>query len=92
MALSLLWGAIGVTAFVASATQRLPGVPAQAVRRAALGLLAVAVLKVVGLDTRQLEAAFRVLVFVGLGSFLLLGAWLDQRLRRPAYKAEKGSA
>ncbi len=81
MALSLLWGAIGVTAFVVSATQRLPAVPAQAVRRAALALLAVAVLKVVGLDTRQLEAAFRVLVFIGLGSLLLLGAWLDQRLR-----------
>jgi len=80
-ALSLLWGAIGVTAFVVSATHGLPDGVAQAVRRASLALVAVTVLKVVVLDTEQLESTFRVLVFVGLGSLLLLGAWLDQRLR-----------
>lgn len=53
----------------------------RAVRRASLALLGLAVLKVVLLDTRQLESTFRVLVFVGLGSLLLVGAWLDQRLR-----------
>ncbi|MGH9190548.1 MAG: DUF2339 domain-containing protein [Acidimicrobiales bacterium] len=81
MALSLLWGVLGVTAFVIGATQRVPGTATQAVRRASLTLLAVSVLKVVLLDTRQLESTFRVLVLVGLGSLLLLGAWLDQRIR-----------
>jgi len=81
MALSLLWGAIGVAGFVLAGARRLPPGSTRWVRRASLGLLAISVLKVVLLDTRQLESTFRVLVFVGLGVLLLVGAWLDQRLR-----------
>jgi uncharacterized membrane protein len=51
------------------------------IRYLAIALLAVAIGKVFLFDLSQLGGIYRIIGFVGLGVFLLLGAWLYQRYR-----------
>ena len=54
----------------------------KAVRLAGLALLAVPVAKVFAYDVFQLEQAYRVAAFIGLGALLLIGGYLYQRYAR----------
>ena len=54
----------------------------RAVRLAGLALLSIPVAKVFAYDVFQLEQAYRVAAFVGLGALLLIGGYLYQRYGR----------
>lgn len=80
LALSIVWGVLGVGALLLGMTRRVKSV--RAMRLGAFVLLGLAAAKVVLFDTSQLEATYRVLVFIGLGLLLLGGAFVDQKLRK----------
>lgn len=71
--LSILWAMLGVAAFVAGIALR-----SGEWRWLGLGLLGVAAVKVFVVDLASLDAAYRVLSFVGLGILLLLSSWAYQ--------------
>ncbi len=71
--LSILWATLGVAAFVAGIALR-----SGEWRWLGLGLLGVAAAKVFVVDLASLDAAYRVLSFVGLGILLLLSSWAYQ--------------
>jgi len=74
--LSMAWGLYG-TALVAVGIQRRYA----PLRYLAVTLLLVTVGKVFLIDLSQLGGIYRIIGFMGLGVFLLLGAWLYQRYR-----------
>jgi uncharacterized membrane protein len=69
LALSLVWSALGVIAFVIGLRAHL-----RPVRRAGLALLGLATAKVFIVDLASLDVAYRVLSLVGLGVLLLVSA------------------
>ncbi len=77
-ALTLLWAALGIVAFVIGLRTR-----SVAWRLGGLALLAVTTAKVVLVDLSDLDVAYRVVSLIGLGLVLLAGAWLWQRSREP---------
>jgi len=74
VALSVLWAALGLVAFVAGLGFRIPDL-----RHAGLALLALATIKVFLFDLAALDVAYRVISLVALGILLLASAWLWQR-------------
>ncbi len=74
VALSILWGVLGVVAFVLGIARR-----RVAIRSFGLALLALTTAKVYLYDLASLDAAYRVLSFVGLGILLLISSYLYQR-------------
>jgi uncharacterized membrane protein len=80
-ALSILWGVLGVGALAYGARWHQERI--RTVRIGGFILLGMAAAKVLVFDTSQLEATYRVLVFIGLGLLFLGGAFLDQQLQRP---------
>lgn len=82
--LSVTWAALGVAALIGAVVvaRRRSSAAARTVRAAGYTLLAIAAVKTVTFDTAQLEAAARVLVFLGVGVLLLGAAGLEQRMRR----------
>jgi uncharacterized membrane protein len=74
--LSMAWGLYG-TALVAVGIQRRYA----PMRYLAIALLLVTVGKVFLIDLSELGGVYRIVGFMGLGVFLLLGAWLYQRYR-----------
>jgi uncharacterized membrane protein len=86
LALSLVWSALGVIAFVIGLRAHL-----RPVRRAGLALLGLATVKVFIVDLASLDVAYRVLSLVGLGILLLLSAVVyarqQQRESQAASKA-----
>lgn len=77
LALSALWGAVGLGALILGLVRRQP-----AFRRIGLSLLAVTAVKVVVLDTSQLESLYRVIALVGVGVLLLIGAFAYSHIRQ----------
>lgn len=77
--LSIVWGTLGLGALGYGVRSKLQSV--RHIRIGAFILLGLAAAKVVLFDTSQLEATYRVLVFVGIGLLLLGGAYVDQRLQ-----------
>lgn len=71
--LSILWAVLGGAAFVAGIVMR-----RREARWLGLGLLGVAAAKVFIVDLASLDAAYRVLSFIGLGILLLLSSWAYQ--------------
>ncbi len=74
--LSILWAVYGTALIVVGIVRRY-----RPVRYLAIGLLSVTILKVFLSDLFQLGGIYRIAGFLGLGVFLLLGAWLYQRYR-----------
>ena len=87
VALSILWGVLGVGAFLAGITRRVA-----LLRVAGLVLLALTTLKVFILDLASLDASYRVLSFVGLGVLLLVSSFAYQRLMPPLSRDGEGHA
>jgi hypothetical protein len=81
--LSILWATLGGIAFVAGVVR---GV--LAARVFGLVLLAITTVKVFLYDLASLDAAYRVLSFIGLGILLLLSAYVYQRLMPGSDKQE----
>ncbi len=83
VALSILWAVLGGTAVVAGLWR-----DAIALRGAGLALLGIVTVKVFLYDLSSLDAAYRVLSFIGLGALLLISAYLYQHIgprgRRPS--------
>jgi hypothetical protein len=76
VAVSILWGLIGMGVFLAGIIGWRQGV-----RESGLGLLALATGKVFLFDLSYLDVAYRVLSLIGLGLLLLAGAYAYQSLR-----------
>ena len=76
MSLSLAWGLYGVALVVAGILWRY-----RPIRYLAIALLALTVGKVLLVDLSGLGGVYRILGFVGLGVFLLVGSYLYQRFR-----------
>lgn len=74
--LSVAWAIYGTLLIVLGIMRRYAPI-----RYLAIGLLALTVGKVFLLDLPQHGGLYRIIGFVGLGGFLLLGAWLYQRYR-----------
>jgi uncharacterized membrane protein len=74
--LSVAWALYGTLLIVIGIMRRYAPI-----RYLAIGLLALTVGKVFLLDLPQHGGLYRIIGFVGLGCFLLLGAWLYQRYR-----------
>jgi uncharacterized membrane protein len=74
--LSILWAVYGTALIVVGIVRRY-----RPVRYLAIALLSITILKVFLSDLYQLGGIYRVAGFLGLGVFLLLGAWLYQRYR-----------
>jgi len=74
--LSVAWAVYGTLLIVLGIMRRYAPI-----RYLAIGLLALTVGKVFLLDLPQHGGLYRIIGFVGLGLFLLLGAWLYQRYR-----------
>jgi uncharacterized membrane protein len=74
--LSLAWGLYGTALVVAGLLRRYAPL-----RYLAIALLLVTVAKVFLIDLSELGGGYRVVGFMGLGVFLLFGAWLYQRYR-----------
>ena len=74
--LSVAWALYGTMLIVIGIMRRYAPI-----RYLAIGLLALTVGKVFLLDLPQHGGLYRIIGFVGLGCFLLLGAWLYQRYR-----------
>jgi uncharacterized membrane protein len=86
VALSILWGVLGVVAFVLGIARR-----RVATRAFGLALLALTTAKVYLYDLASLDAAYRVLSFVGLGILLLISSDLYQRFA-PRLTDDRGAA
>lgn len=76
VALTVMWAASGVTAFIAGLRWQ-----TAEVRLAGLGVLGLATAKVFLFDLGALEIAYRVISLIALGLLLLISAWVWQRLR-----------
>jgi hypothetical protein len=74
VALSILWSLAGGLAFVGGIVLR-----AAVLRLAGLALLGLATTKVFLYDLSSLDAAYRVVSFIGLGLLLLISSWAYQR-------------
>ncbi len=77
VALSVLWGVLGVGAFAFGLIADRPRA-----REAGLGLLALVTAKVLLVDLAALDVAYRVLSLLALGIVLLASAYLSGRFRR----------
>ena len=75
VALSILWAILGGTAFVSGVVRDV-----MSARVFGLSLLALTTAKVFLYDMASLDAAYRVLSFIGLGILLLLSAYAYQRM------------
>lgn len=75
--LSVLWSVVGVATLVVGLRADLP-----ALRLGALALLGIVIAKVFLYDLSTLTSLYRVVSFIALGLFLLLGAFAYQRLQR----------
>jgi uncharacterized membrane protein len=73
---SVTWAVYGTALIVVGIVRRYAPV-----RYLAIALLAVTVVKAFLFDLSMLGGIYRIIGFVGLGVFLLLGAWLYQRYR-----------
>ncbi len=73
---SVAWGLYGTALIVVGIVRKYAPV-----RYLAIALLAMTVVKAFLLDLSMLGGIYRIIGFVGLGVFLLLGAWLYQRYR-----------
>jgi uncharacterized membrane protein len=78
VAISVLWAALGVVAFVAGLRLRNDDL-----RRGGLALLGLATAKVFMFDLSALDVAYRVISLIALGLLLLASAWVWQRLQPP---------
>jgi uncharacterized membrane protein len=74
VALSILWSVVGGLAFVGGIMLR-----SAVLRLAGLALLGLATTKVFLYDLSSLDAAYRVVSFIGLGLLLLISSWAYQR-------------
>jgi uncharacterized membrane protein len=74
VALSMLWSVVGGLAFVGGIVLR-----SAVLRLAGLALLGLATTKVFLYDLGSLDAAYRVVSFIGLGLLLLISSWAYQR-------------
>jgi uncharacterized membrane protein len=77
MALSLWWGVYAAALLVIGLSRRAP-----ALRYVAIVLLAITLGKVFLVDMRGVEAVYRILSFLGLGTVLLAASWLYHRYFR----------
>ncbi|RIK43292.1 MAG: hypothetical protein DCC58_09820 [Chloroflexi bacterium] len=75
VALSILWGVLGGAAFIFGVARRV-----KVARLFGLLLLAITTVKVFLFDLASLDAAYRVLSFIGLGILLLVSSWFYRRL------------
>ncbi|MGE5198724.1 MAG: DUF2339 domain-containing protein, partial [Rhodospirillaceae bacterium] len=73
---SVAWAVYGTALIVVGIVRRYAPV-----RYLAIGLLAVTIVKAFLSDLSMLGGIYRIVGFVGLGVFLLIGAWLYQRYR-----------
>ncbi|MGH3127784.1 MAG: DUF2339 domain-containing protein, partial [Gaiellaceae bacterium] len=76
VALSTLWGVVGLAAIVAGLVADV-----RALRYAGLALLGLGVAKVFAYDLAELEQIYRVLSFIVVGIVMLVGAYAYQRVR-----------
>ena len=83
--ISILWAVIGVAVFIVGINRGSP-----AARLFGLALLTLTTAKVFVYDLASLDAAYRVLSFIGLGLLLLLGAYAYQHFT-PSDDVHKGS-
>jgi uncharacterized membrane protein len=74
--ISVAWAVYGTALIVVGIVRRYAPV-----RYLAIALLAVTIVKAFLSDLSMLGGIYRIIGFVGLGVFLLLGAWLYQRYR-----------
>jgi uncharacterized membrane protein len=74
--LSVAWGVYGVALIVVGIVRRYAPI-----RYLAIALLALTIGKLFLVDLATLGGIYRIIGFIGLGVFLLLGAWLYQRYR-----------
>ena len=74
VALSILWSVAGGLAFISGIVLR-----SAVLRLAGLALLGLATTKVFLYDLSSLDAAYRVVSFIGLGLLLLISSWAYQR-------------
>ena len=77
LSLSVLWAVYALVLLAVGIIGKL-----RAVRLAGLALLTIPVAKVFVYDVFQLEQAYRVAAFIGLGALLLIGGYLYQRFGR----------
>ena len=73
---SVAWAVYGTTLIIVGIVRRYAPV-----RYLAIALLAITIVKAFLSDLSMLGGIYRIIGFVGLGVFLLLGAWLYQRYR-----------
>jgi len=73
---SVAWAVYGTLLIVAGIVRRYAPI-----RYLAIALLAMTIVKAFAFDLSMLGGIYRIIGFVGLGVFLLLGAWLYQRYR-----------
>jgi len=74
--LSVAWGVYGIALIVVGIVRRYAPI-----RYLAIALLALTISKLFLVDLATLGGIYRIIGFIGLGVFLLLGAWLYQRYR-----------
>jgi uncharacterized membrane protein len=74
--LSIAWGLYGTALVLVGIMRRYAPI-----RYLAIGLLLLTVAKVFLVDFSELGGVYRIVGFMGLGVFLLLGAWLYQRFK-----------
>jgi uncharacterized membrane protein len=74
--ISVAWAVYGTALIVVGIVRRYAPI-----RYMAIALLAVTIVKAFLFDLSMLGGIYRIIGFVGLGVFLLLGAWLYQRYR-----------
>ncbi|CAI8037523.1 hypothetical protein GBAR_LOCUS20987 [Geodia barretti] len=77
LSLTVLWAVYALVLLAVGIIGKL-----RAVRLAGLALLTIPVAKVFVYDVFQLEQAYRVAAFIGLGALLLIGGYLYQRFGR----------
>lgn len=76
VALSLLWGVVGLVAIVVGLVRDI-----RELRLGGLVLLGIGVAKVFAYDLSELDSLYRVLSFIAVGVVLLTGAYAYQRMR-----------
>lgn len=84
-ALSLLWGAVGLTALVVGLVRDIA-----ALRQGGLVLLVVAVAKVFVYDLSELTSLARVASLLVIGLLLIAGAYFYQRMRPGPPRGDRG--
>jgi uncharacterized membrane protein len=83
---SVAWAVYGTALIVAGIVRRYAPI-----RYLAIALLALTIVKTFLSDLSMLGGIYRIVGFVGLGVFLLLGAWLYQRYRDVILGREQGT-